>query len=274
MLTKLEIMNGQGQVLALSLRDSSSGYLVKEIDGLDPVKATLVSSNFAQIDGAQYQTSRRDPRNITMKLGLWPAYAMTTAQALRMNLYKYAMPKSIVSLRLYLDDVLFATTTAVVESVTSSLFTSDPEVDFSFMCFDPDFYSPSMTTVHGATTSGSTPQPVNYAGSSDAGVVFTLNIDQSFSAITLHNTRPDSTEQVLEVGFSFLAGDVLVINTIPGQKAVTLTRSGITSSLLYGVVAPPGWTSLAQGLNNIRAFIASGTPMAFTMTYTPKYGGL
>ena len=76
------------------------------------------------------------------------------------------------------------------------------------------------------------------------------------------------------MGFSFLAGDVLVINTIPGQKAVTLTRSGITSSLLYGVVAPPGWTSLAQGLNNIRAFIASGTPMAFTMTYTPKYGGL
>lgn len=276
MLTRMDIVNGHGDVLALTLSDASAGYLVREIDGLDPVKATLVSSTIAQVDGAQYQTASRDPRNITGKIALKPDLVVdgTTAAALRSNLYKYAMPKSIVLLKFYVDGTLFAETAAVVESLSNSMFTNDPEVDFSFMCYDPDFYSPSSVTFDGFTTSGSTPQLVAYDGTTEAGILFTINFDQSVSALTIHNTQPDGTPQAFEVEGTFVSGDSLVVSTVPGSKAVTFTHSGVPSSLLFGVISPPDWIALANGDNEFRVFISGGTPIAFTVEYVPKYGGL
>ncbi len=56
MLIKVEARTSSGALLILPLDDVSSGYVVEEIEGLDPVKATLVSSSFAQADGEQYHT--------------------------------------------------------------------------------------------------------------------------------------------------------------------------------------------------------------------------
>ena len=276
MLTRMDIVNGHGDVLPRTMADASAGYLVREIAGLDPVKATLVSSTMAQVDGAQYQTARRDPRNITMKLGLKPdlVVAGATTADLRTNLFKYAMPKSIVLLKFYVDGSLFAETASVVESLSNSMFSDDPEVDFSFMCYDPDFYSPDSVTFTGATTSGSTPQVLTYDGTTEAGILFTLNFNQSVSNFTIHNTQPDGTTQAFEVIGTFVSGDSIVVSTVPGAKAVTFTHSGVASSLLYGVVTPAQWISLANGDNEIRVFISAGTPMPFTMEYVPKYGGV
>lgn len=276
MLTRMDIVNGHGDVLALSIADASSGYLVKEITGLDPVKATLVSSTMAQVDGAQFQSARRDPRNPVLTLGLrpWLVSDSSSAADLRKNLFKYAMPKSVVLLRFYVDGALFAETAAVVESLSNPMFAEDPVVTISFMCYDPDLYDPETTTITGLTTSGSTPQTVHYDGTTESGILFTINFDQSVSDITLHNTQPDGTAQVFEVQGSFVSGDSLVVCTIPGSKAVTFTHSGVPSSLLYGVVTPAGWISFANGDNSFRVFIAAGTPIPFTVEYVNKYGGI
>ncbi len=44
MLTKLDVSTVQGDLLTLQLDDVSEGLVVLEVEGLDPVKATLVSS--------------------------------------------------------------------------------------------------------------------------------------------------------------------------------------------------------------------------------------
>jgi hypothetical protein len=50
MLTMVTVQNPSG-TLFLPLTDASQGYVVKDIQGLDPVKASLASSTMAQMDG-------------------------------------------------------------------------------------------------------------------------------------------------------------------------------------------------------------------------------
>src|SRR3954470_19978896 len=104
MIYKVEVRSPQGDLLTLELDDISDGLLVKEIKGLDPVKATLVSSSFAQQDGSYYQSSRRENRNIGLVLGLVPDPAVSSVRAVRNGLYRYFMSESAVSLRFFDDE--------------------------------------------------------------------------------------------------------------------------------------------------------------------------
>lgn len=273
MLTLVEATNVRSDTLALSLLDASNGYVVKDIQGLDPVNASLTTSTMAQRDGAQAQNARRDTRNITIKLGLEPDYLVSTVDSLRSALYGWFMSKALVDLALYKDDVLFAITSGQVESCENNMFSADPEVDISIICYDPDFYGPSAVTSSSGTVSTTDTTAINYEGNSDAGVIFTLSINRTMSDFTLYNTAPDNTLQSFIVNGSFVAGDVVRINSIPGQKSITLTRSSITSSILFWMDTSSSWITLQKGANNFRAF-ATGATIPFTLSYTPQYGGI
>jgi hypothetical protein len=275
MLTRVDIINSRNNTLSLTLMDSSNGYIVKEIDGLGPVNATLTTSSLAQVDGAQPQNARRDIRNILIKLGPDPDFLLTTVQSLRSNLYDWFMPKANVGLKFYLDNVLFVTTTGQVETFDNPMFTADPEIDISIVCYNPDFQAPADVVLTSDTVSTTDTQTISYPGTSDAGVIFTLNIDRSLDGVTLYNTTPDNTVQqfALSGTGAFIAGDVLVINTIPGQKGVTLTRGGISSSVMFYVDDSVTWITLQKGDNQFRAF-ASGAAIPYTLTHTPLYGAI
>ena len=103
-LTSFKATNAQGQELNLPLNDVSAGIVVKEIEGLDPVKANLASSTFANLDGEQKQSSRRVTRNIILHFELKPDYAHGSAKDIRDQLYKFFMPKSEITLSFHLFD--------------------------------------------------------------------------------------------------------------------------------------------------------------------------
>ena len=274
MLTAVDITNSVSDTLHLSLMDFSTEYVVRDIEGLDPVAATLTSSSFAQVDGAQPQYARRDIRNITMKLGLNPDYSMNTVQSLRLSLYDYLLPKANVALGFYLDGVLYAITSGQVETCDSPMFTQDPEMDVSIVCYDPDFYAPSGLTLSTHTQSDyTTTSLIQYEGTSEAGFEFVLSVDRSFTNLTIANTTPDGTQRTFEVDFSFVSGDIVTISTVPGAKAVTLTRAGITTSILSAKTNASVWPFLQKGANYFGAF-ASGAGIPFVLTYIPKFGGL
>jgi Siphovirus-type tail component, C-terminal domain len=274
MLTAVDIINSRSETLSLSLVDFSGGYQVREITGLGPVNAALKSSSMAQVDGAQFQSARRDVRNITMKLGLKPDYAANTVQSLRSGLYDYLLPKLNVRLGFYLDDILFAVTSGQVESFENPMFSQNPEVDVSLLCYDPDFYGPAEEFISDHTQSDNiTTKLIQYEGTSDAGFVFSLNIDRTLASFSIQNTNPDGSRRTLEIVGSFIAGDVVEINTIPGSKSVTLTRSGITSSILYYMNTLSTWPFFQKG-DNLFAAYASGAAISYDLVYTPKFGGI
>jgi hypothetical protein len=273
-LTLVEITNARSDTLSLPLANASAGYAVNDIEGLDPVDATLTTSTIAQVDGAQPQNAQRGTRNITMKLGLNPDYIVSTVQSLRSALYDYFMPKANIQMGFYLDGSLYVVTSGQVESFANSMFSTDPEVDISVICYDPDFYSPSAETISENTTASTDTITINYEGTSDAGVIFTLNVDRDLDGFTLYNTAPDGSIQVFNVVSSFVADDIVTITSIPGAKSLLLTRAAITTSALSAQdPTAAAWPMLQKGANLFRAY-CSGDPIPYTVTYTAKYGGI
>lgn len=107
MLERIEVISNQGALLNLPLEDLDHGFLLENVEGLDPVKATITSSSFAQLDGSQYQSSRREERNIKLTISLVPDFsANESVRDLRRRLYAYFMSKAAVDLRFYDTDMM------------------------------------------------------------------------------------------------------------------------------------------------------------------------
>jgi hypothetical protein len=273
MLTMVEVRTAQGDLLNLPLADASSGLIVDSIEGLDPVKATIVSSSFANLDGAQYHSSRRETRNITLRIALEPDYVETSVQDLRHRLYSFFMPKSVANLRFIMSDGQMYDITGRVESLETALFSKEPAVDISLLCFDPDFYDPVSLSVAGSTTSTVARITIDYEGSIETGILFTLNVNRTLSEFTIYHNPPDGSLVSLDFAGPLVAGDVLRISTVAGNKGVTLTHLGVETSMLYAISPQSKWIELLPGQNLIRVY-ATGAAIPYTIEYTDKYGGL
>lgn len=273
MLTKVEARTAAGTLFTFPIYDIADGYVVEDIEGLDPVKATLVYSSFAGQDGSTFQAARRENRNVILKLGYEPDYAQTTTQILRSKLYQGFMPKSKVQLRFYEDTGLVVNVSGTVESFLSPRFTKDPIGTISIICENPDFDTLETLRLSGVTTPGSINTELTYDGTIETGFLFTLNADRTMTGFTMYNTDMSNTQYSMPFASAMVAGDVLRISTVPGNKYAVLTHAGADVSVLYGVSAGASWLQLFPGLNKLRV-LAAGAAVPWTIDFTTKYGGL
>jgi hypothetical protein len=282
LLQALRVTNRRGSLLDLPLSDISSGFVVQKIEGLDPVKATLVSSSFANMDGEQYHSSRRESRNIKLTLGLDPDYAVVSVKELRSQLYDFFMPKTRAHLNFrmwdkfaesVLDRRLDLEIEGRIESFESEFFSKDPVVEISIMCFDPDFIDPNPVIFNGETVNDLSELTLTYDGTAETGVLFTLHPDRALDEFTIYHRPPDETLRVVYFTEPLEAGDKLEISSVLGSKYVTRTRGGVESSRLFAVSPQSNWLEFFQGDNHLRVY-AEGAPVPFSVRYTNKYGGL
>lgn len=273
MLETVEVRTEQGALLSLPLQGVISGYNIENIDGLDPVKATLVSSSFANMDGQQYHSSRRETRNIILTIGLEPDYLTSTVQALRQALYGFFMPKAVVNLRFVMEDGLEVDIQGRVESMETALFTKEPAVNVSIICFDPDLFDATPVVLSGNTTSGTTETEIDYDGTVDTGVLLTVNVNRTVSGLTLYHRDPSGTLRSLDFQVAMVNGDIIKISTVTGDKYARKTTSGTETSALYAVSPQSYWLKLQPGVNTVRLY-ATGAAIPYTLTYTTRYGGI
>jgi hypothetical protein len=273
MLVKVEVRSRQGDLLTLTLEDITNGLIVEEIDGLDPVKATLVSTGFAGMDGEQYQASRREMRNIKIRLGLEPDPALDTVQDLRNRLYKFFMTKSEVFMTFFMINGLTVDISGRVESCVTPMFVKDPTIDVDIRCFDPDFVDPDPVIETGMWTSDTEPRWIDYEGTVETGIKMVMNVNRTMAGFTIYHTPASDAIRQLDFVAPLVAGDVLTISTVPGAKGATLLRSGTVSSILYGVSPQSNWISLDPGTNQIRVY-SEGDGVPVSIEYIRKYGGL
>lgn len=272
MVYKIEALNTQGETLVLPLGDFSNGYLVKPIDGLDPVDANVVSSSFANVDGEQYQTSRREARHIVMKLGLKMGAAGSVG-SLRTKLMRFFMPKATVRLRFFREDGPDVDIYAVVEKFNCPLFVKEPEATLNLKCHKPDFYVPDIYGSSNYTTPGLDEHYIEYDGSVETGFEFRMTVNRSISQFTIYHRSGEEAIHRMLFAEPLIAGDVLTISTVSGDKRATLTRAGSDSSLLFGISPDSSWINLFPGPNYIRVY-AEGAAIPYTITYFSKHGGL
>jgi hypothetical protein len=273
LLYKVDVTNRRGNVLTLQMEESDDGYQVADIDGLDPVKATLVSSSYAGMDGEQFQTAKRGARNVKFKLDLDPDFDEQTFTTLRKGLYTYFMPKSMIDMRFYMTTGLYLDLKGYVEELSSPMFDEDPKVDISVMCFQPDLTDPRIVTLEGGTVDDTTNTSIEYPGSVETGVVLTLNVNRTLEEFSMYNVDESGTSVQLDFTGALEDGDQLVVSSLRGAKGITLTRDGVSRSYLYGRSAQSGWIQLFEGTNEFRVY-AEGDPVPYELEYVVKYGGL
>lgn len=273
MLSVVEVIGSQGSFLRLPLDEETGGISIEDIEGLGPVKATLVSSSFANLDGAQFHNSRREPRNIKIRFGLSPDYANQDTQDLRNRLYEFFMPKTEVKLRFISHTGFAVDISGVVEDFPTALFSQEPTVEIVLICFDPSFRSVQEFVFEAGTTSGTDEVVLNYTGTVETGILFAILPNRSISDFTIHHRPPDGTLRTLSFSAPLVLNDRVEINTNPGSKRVTLKRSNVESSLLYAQSPQSDWITLQPGSNRLRVAV-SGAAIPYSIRYMAKYGGL
>lgn len=258
----------------MPLGDITDGIVVANIDGLDPVKATIVTTNSPNQDGTQFHNVVSEDRNLKLTLEMHPDEVTQTISSVRNKLYEFFMPKSPVKLTFRTEEGLEVESFGRIESFENAHFSQEPAVDISILCFDPDFVDPDVVEVPGSTVSDATTFPIVYPGSVETSIVFELILDRDVSEFTIYSTMPDGTNRNLDFVAPLLNGDSLIIDTTPGSKSVTQYRSGaIFGNPLYGVTPQSAWIELQPGTNLFRVY-ATGAPLDFTLSYHNRYGGL
>ncbi len=275
MITLVEARNSQGTLLSLPAGDASNGLALGEVGGLDPVKAEIITSPFANLDGEDFQSSRRGIRDVSLDISLEPDLATTptTVRKLRQKLYTHFMTQSWVNLSFYDEDGSQADISGYVETCESPLWTKDPKMEVVVRCMNPDFVDAESVLISGATVETEDEFVINYDGTVKTGVKFVFTLPRDENNITIYYRPPDDTLRVLDFQTPLLSGDQLVINTAPGNKGAWVIRGGSESSVLYGTAPQADWVELQPGINTFRVY-ATGTPIPFTIEYTNRYGGL
>ena len=273
MLDIFYVTSADGRVRSFPIRNSSSGYAVESIKGLDPTKASLVSSSFALLPGAKFQSTKREVRNIVITIKFMVDHATQSVESLRNMLYQYFMPESQISLRFENTAGLSVRISGVVESFEAPLFEKEPAADISIICHDPDFVETDEIQISGNTTSTTTEMMFDYDGTIPTGFRFVLNVNRSITTFTIYHRTPDNLINMLNVNKSLVAGNVVTINTVLGDKYARLVSGGIQSSIVGNVSPQSAWSQFKFGENGFRVTVA-GAAIPYDIFYMNKYGGL
>lgn len=209
---------------------SGSEYIIKDIDGLGPVKAEITSYDSSYDPGGVAISARDGQRNIIIRLGFNPRRGTgNTISKLRDDLYSVLMPSSNVELS-FTDDVKGVhIIQGVVESHEPVIFAEEPEVVVSVLCPNPYFkldrpdivYNvPTLTPFHETFV-------VPYAGNVPTGFLFEVDVAYSTATfVQFTNRRGEALgmDPKWRVEMAFSAGDHLMVSSIRNDRYVRYRR--------------------------------------------------
>lgn len=252
--------------------DGSTPYIVKNVDGVDPVKATISTTSYANQDGGFYQSARTEMRNIVLTIGYRPDLTSgMSIQEIRRSMYSVFDPKARIKLRFIDTDEAPVEIEGFVESHETSIFSRDPEVQISILCPDPYFKAIRPVTI---SSTNNNPVYTSYLGTAETGFLFELFVNRNVEGTLLRAYINDDNYYDIHYGGSLVSGDVLSISTERANKFVRRTRGGETLSVLNGITR--GQLSMVISPRTDRLYTAIGEPrtIPYRITYTPKYIGI
>lgn len=274
MLTSVEVLNAAGQTLVLELGSVSDGIEVRGISGLGPVKASVSHAPFAERSGTHFYGARREARNVVLSLGLRPVFGSKTVEDVRRGLYAFFAPPNQVTLKLSLNGVVLGSLYGVVESAEPNIFSKDPEMTVSILCFDPDIESTITYLTTGLVTSGASYSKTFTVGGELPVGVYLQIVPQSAltAAFTISHYGPPSNVTTI-LSRSYAAYNSIIMDTRNGQARLYLD-AGSETSLLNQVSNFPKWFLLSPGSNTVTVTSTSASPSSVVIGYSQRYGGI
>lgn len=249
---------------------------VINIDGLNPVKASVSTSPLAVVDGVVYTGSNVPSRNIVLTIRPNPDWEHWSYESLRRLLYSYFMPKALVRLVFTSDDLVPVEIYGIVEDANVNQFSKDPELIVSIICPDPYFTAVDPEIITGQSVrSGGATATISYDGNVETGVY--VKVTQASGAtptvIGIQVGNPATSY------FSTLAGvtatEYFEMNSLPRQKYVQNVdmNTGIIVNLLSLVEDGSNWPILQPGENDFSVITDNGV-QDWELRYYERFGGL
>lgn len=249
---------------------------IYNIDGLDPIKASVNTSSFGAIDGSFFTGSNVASRNIVLTIHPNPDWDTWTYESIRKLLYMYFMPKSSVRLVFESDDIVPVQIDGIVESISPDLFSKDPEFQVSIICPDPYFISVDPVIMRGGSVrAGGATLDIDYKGNVETGVYVKLE----------YGAAPLPTSIGIQLGdpaytFFRLVGGItptkyFEMSSLPMNKIVrnVETTSGVITNLLSKVEEGSSWPTIVPGHNHFSVYTDAGS-QSWELRYHERFGGL
>lgn len=253
MLTRVDVLSENPFTVEIRDARPTDSIIVEKIDGLNPPDIDIFMGDYAR-DGGYYGGRRVPPRTVTFTFRLNPNYKLNeSVDGLRRMLYKIFMDpfsdRDELGFVLHDDELSPRAFSGYTEKFETEIFSKDTYVDITVRAPNPYLLDMNQTVIE--LDGPSSPFP--YTGSAETGLVVDLEIVVATSVLTIDI---NGKQMILEN--SFQVGDQVMINTIRGVRAITLTRteSGTTTAknILYTLKKGTKWLELHSPSNVIKAY--------------------
>ena len=154
MIHKMAVQANNNSLVIDLQKPEESGFAIKSIEGLGPVKANINVGNFALSDGGRIVSSRLPTRNITIEMVFYEifqpgsralsastyrtAIKRETVEDLRQKSYKYFGVQNTITLY-FLTDNRYVAIEGIVESNEPIIFGKECGTKISVLCANPYF---------------------------------------------------------------------------------------------------------------------------------------
>lgn len=285
MIKSVKITNHLNESITLKLIEpEKSGFVIRNISGLGPVKANVNFTELATNDGAIDNSARLGTRNIIMDLEFLPN---PTIEDTRLLSYKYFPIKRYVTFLIETDNRI-CETVGRIEANEPEIFSDKEGCQISILCSDPYFYSAGDRGLSSVIFYGTEPMfefpfsnesltepllemgkienrtegTVYYDGDAEVGITIRIHAIGEAEGLAIYNIgtreimRINDDKLIAILGSGIQAGDEITINTTRGSKSITMLRRGITTNILNVLDKPIQWFHLSKG-DNLFAYTAS-----------------
>lgn len=304
MIKSVTITNHLDESIKLDLfNPEESGFIIKSIEGLGPVKANINFKELATNDGSIDNSARLSSRNIVMSLQFMES---PTIEETRLKSYKYFPIKRNIKFLIETDSRI-CETIGRVETNVPTIFSNAEGCQISILCSNPYFYSAgengtNQTIFYGTeplfefpfsnesltedliefgSIENRTEGTIYYDGDAEIGITIQIHAVGEAEGLVIYNTK---TREIMRInddklkslmGSGIQAGDEITITTSRGEKGIYMLRSGVVTNILNSLEKPIKWFQLSKGDNTFAYTASAGlTNLQFRIENKVIYEGV
>lgn len=256
-----------------------SPLTISEIEGLSPPEANINLSETALIDGQRYNSAKVMIRTLNI------AFAIEyEAEKNRLNVYDVLRLKKPVTMY-YTSDLRNVFIEGYISQVNVTHFEMKQICTVTIICPSP-FFKSAQQIINELSSivnsfhfpfaiTAANPIPFSYIqmqsnvtvennGNVDVGLIIELYAIDSVSNPKIFNYE---TGDFFGLNFTMEAGDLITINTMSGEKTVTLLRDGVITNIFNAQMAGNTWLQL-EGIESVFVYeVGSGSVSNLSVTF-------
>lgn len=256
----LTVENPNGERIRLT--QDEGNYQVIRVDGLNPPKANVNTTQIAGMDGGRFKSSYVNMRNVVLQIAI-----NGEVEKNRLRLYSFFGTGKWCKIY-YKNDSRNVYCEGYCENIDGSLFEIKEQLQISILCPDPYFKSISEIAsdiskefanfefpfaieengIEFSVIDEHREADVYNPGEITCGAIIRMTAETD--GIINPIIRNADTGEFLGVEVTLNQGDVLEINTNKGQKSVKKYVNSVPQNAINGLMKNSTWFQLAPGISH------------------------